>query len=218
MKRFLYFQILVAVFCLLPLTSYGADNYYIDNKHVLLYKLINWWYHCPPEECDSICGKKIKCISDQVIGIEYQKKQSVLKLSINGNFADLLIPFKQNDNSFGPAIFKCKTLNKRYFGSAKADDYTNCLTPPCEFKFESVWPSSFKALKKIESRLAIVIEGVVAGLLNDKIVLYRAAGENIEYCKDVKAKIDSDGNYPISISIIDSGTNVLLAEYLAVWK
>ena len=50
MKWFLSFTFLLSCFFIVNNDAFCSETYYIDNNRVLLYKIINWWYDCLPEE------------------------------------------------------------------------------------------------------------------------------------------------------------------------
>ncbi|MCG8686895.1 MAG: hypothetical protein MI892_18585, partial [Desulfobacterales bacterium] len=82
--------------------GYSSEKYYIDDSPVLLYKVINWWYHCLPEEAEFLCGKSVKWSNRGDEKISYNKEKRVLELNVTGGYASMLsavAPCNQCDQS-----------------------------------------------------------------------------------------------------------------------
>ena len=71
------------------------ETFYIDKNSVLLYKVINWWYDCLPEDSDQLCGRLLKYQILDNAKVEYNEAEMILKLGIKGGFTGQLSIFKQ---------------------------------------------------------------------------------------------------------------------------
>lgn len=74
--------------------GHADEEYYINGNPVLLYKTINWWYDCRPEDSNQLCGRVIQCKNNGNVRIEYNDVEMKLKLTVEKGFADLLGIFK----------------------------------------------------------------------------------------------------------------------------
>ncbi len=147
-----------------------SEKYYIDNQNVfLLYKIINWWYDCQPKDNYLFCGKTIKCTNLANACIEYTQSKSALKISIQKGLADQLSIFKTCNGCFGPSYLRCIWQNEKYLGKGKAVPTKNLN----QFIFLHIDKTHALILKNIEKKIVFVVEGKIAGLMNDgKIALH----------------------------------------------
>ncbi len=214
MKLFLSFTIVLSCVLIINHDAFCSETYYIDNNRVLLYKVINWWYDCLPEESSKLCGSLIKCQSKGNAQVEYNETEMILKLQIKGGFADLLSTFKQCEQCFGPSYLKCTWLNKKYFGSGEAVFVvSNELPAMSAFIINNIDKKQGQLIRGIEKDILFEIQGVIGGLLNGKIALHQA-GNFIKTCPG--APQSRDDCFPISLKIINSHTKEVLAKYSAI--
>ena len=212
-RKYLTILLLIALFT--PVFGLATEKYYIDQQPVLLYKIINWWNTCLPDDCGLFCGKTIFCTDQGNVNIEKDTTGSDLKLRVNGNFAEMLAPFRQSEAFFGPNRLQCKWLNQKYFGDGTAEDLKDTVNGQSEFRFRSVSETHVQLLKKVEKDIGVVLKGVIGGLINSKIALHRA-GKMSNYC--FKSNANNRKQFPISLMIVNAQTTEVLAEYTALWE
>lgn len=189
-----------------------SEKYYIENQNVLLYKIINWWYDCQPEDNFLLCGEKIKCNNLGNACIEYAQSKSVLKISIQGGFADLLSIFKTCDRCLGPSYLRCIWQHEKYLGKGKAASI-NKLN---QFIFVHIDTIQAKILKDIEKDIVFVVEGHILGLTNDGKVALHNTGAILKKCpNDTNEK---NAIFPITVTIKIDSTDEIIAQYIAVWS
>lgn len=210
MKRLSFWIIAFSWLLLLNQNAFCDEIYAIDGEPVLLYKIINWWYYCPPEESAELCGSRIQCRSRGDSQVEYDPAKSLLVLRIPGGFADMLSIFKNCTHCFGPSYLKCTWLNPKYFGSGKAAVVTGDTPAVSAFAFEKMDEGHARLLQGIEKQLEFKLEGTVGGLLNGRIALH-GTGDFLQSCPDRSG--GRDDRFQTSLKITHSGTNEILAEY-----
>jgi hypothetical protein len=209
MKSFLRIAFIVLCF---SHTAHCTEIYSIDGNQVLLYKIINWWYDCLPEESDLLCGSLIKCQNKGNAQVEYNQSENILKILITGGFADLLSVFRERGQGFGPAYLHCTWLNKDYMGDDNAAIIPDKLQTLNSFTFQKVGQSQARRIRDIEKDILFELEGVIFGLMNGKIALYQ--GDNLlKTCPDAR----QEGIYPC-LKIINGNTNETLAKYSVTFE
>ncbi len=217
MKWFLSFTIVLSCFHITMPVSYCSESYYINNNRVLLYKIINWWNDSLSEESIQFCGRRIKCQNEGETQVEYNQSQMMLKLNIKGGFADLVSIFKQCEQCFGPSYLQCTWLNQKYFGNGEAVIVQDELPAIGALFFNNINKKGWRLIRSIEKNIELVLEGVIGGLLmmNGRIALHQA-GSFLKTCPGAsQSRYDS---FPISLKIINSHTEEVLAKYTAIWK
>ncbi|GAB6145977.1 hypothetical protein JCM12294_34170 [Desulfocicer niacini] len=209
--KWLPFYIIV-ISCALTInhTAHCTEIYYISNNRVLLYKIINWWYDCLPEESNLICGSIIKCKSKGDTQVVYDETEMKLKLQINGGFAEQVSIFKQCEQCEGPSYLKCTWLNKKYFGNGEAAIISNNLSAINAFILNNIDTRHGRAVQSIEKDIEFELEGSIGGLLNGRIALHQS-GKFIKTCS--AAYLGLSDNFPVSLKIINSKTKEVLAIY-----
>lgn len=208
------FLLLVLFFFYLHLNSRTAscsEVYRIDNQSTLLYKTINWWYDCLPQDNYFLCGKAIKYSNYGNARIEYTESMSILKISVQRGFADLLSIFKNCDDCLGPSYLRCIWLNEKYFGKSKATPVSHMN----QFIFHPMDKSQARIFKKLEKNIIFIVEGNILGLINEgKIALYNT-GNLLKSCPN--AVDDKGAIFPITVKIMNAKNDEILARYLAIW-
>lgn len=189
-----------------------SETYYIGGNRVLLYKIINWWYDCLPEESNQLCGSLIKYQNKGNSQVEYDETESILKFQINGDFAGLLSIFKQCEQCFGPSYLKYTWLNKEYFGNGAAI-VSNNLPTISPFIIININKDYGLRIQDIEKDIVFELDGVIGGLLNGKIALHQV-GDFLKTCPKIFHA--HDNSFPISIRIINSKTKEVLAKYSTI--
>lgn len=216
MKRILFFAVVMAGLHLLCRDGLGSETYFIDHQRVLLYKIINAWYDSPPEESERLCGLPIQYHNQGNVRVEYNGlEEQALHLQINEDPADLLSVLKPCQRCFGPAFFQCTWLNKKYFGKGEAVVLSNDPKTISVFRFHLVGEKQARHLQRIEKDIALVIEGVVRGLLNGKIALHRS-GTLIRECPGGSSP--GEENTSIVLKIVNFRTKEVMARYIAVFQ
>ena len=208
----------IVLACLL-FGSYDAfclETYFLDDQRVLLYKIVNWWYDCLPEESSLLCGSKIKCRSTGDARVDYDEKKMALKLQINGGFADLVSIFKQCERCFGPEYLKCTRLNEKYFGSGEAVAVSIDMPGASAFHFLKIDRNHARKIQSIEKDIVFELEGSVGGLLNGKIALHQAAETFIKTCPEISQ--NPEAAFPVFLNIVNADTGEVLAKYSTVWE
>ncbi len=189
--------------------AYCEEYYHIDNQRVLLYKVINWWYDCLPEESTQLCGSRIKYENRGNTRILHDDSGKKLTLGIDGGFAELLVLFKQCHGCRGPSHFVCTWLNRKYFGKGRAKMFGRHQS----FIFENVDRSQARAIRSVQHNLVFVVEGVIGGLMNGQVALHQG-GDLLKTCPT--QDLSPDEPFPIRIMIFNSKTKEMLATYRAV--
>lgn len=200
-KHFLFpASVLVFIFIFNSGALY-AETYYINNSRVLLYKLINWWYDCLPDESDALCGSLVKYERRSHVIVEYDKNTKNLILKTEGGFAaQLSVP-----------NLKCTWLDKTYFGGSKLSDITTQQFSAGEVTVKNIDVHQYRRIQNILQYLMFELEGKIVGLLNGQIALHRTS-PLIKTCP-VSLK-GPEKNSEISFRII----NVLTKEVIAIYS
>lgn len=189
-----------------------SEKYYIENQNVLLYKIINWWYDCQPDENFLLCGEKIKCKNIGNAFIEYTQSKSVVKISIREGFADQLSIFKTCDGCSGPSYLRCIWHNKKYLGKGDAASIIDLN----QFIFVHIDKIQANILKDIEKDIVVVVEGHILGLTNNGEIALHNTGAILKKCLNNTNR--KDGIFPITVTIKNNSTDEIIAQYIAVWS
>ncbi len=196
-------------FCTMPNFAACSEKYYINNKWVLLYKVINWWYDSLPEESHLLCGDHIECRSEGNIQIVYDAIEMKIRLSTKENFADLLSVFKQCEQCWGPSYLTSTWLNEKYFGGGKYVTSRDKCTTLNSYLFGKIERINAIRIKNIENDIGLELEGSILGLMDGKIALHQS-GTLLKTCQMDKNK----GGYPpISLKIVNYKSGEILANF-----
>ena len=191
--------------------AFGSETYYIDNHPVLLYKIINWWYDCLPDDSEQLCGNLIKCQNVGNTWVEYNEAEMVLKMHIKGGFAELLSIFKQCQECFGPSFLECVWLNEKYFGTGEAAIIPGDFPAINTITINRVEKNQVRLIRSIRKDIVFILEGVIGGLLSGRIALHHE-GTFIKPCPQDSQDLFDD--HPISLKIINRNTKELLVKYV----
>lgn len=187
-----------------------SNKYYIENQRVFfLYKVINWWYDCPPKDNYLFCGKSIKCTNLGNACIEFNQSKSALKISIPKGLADQFSIFKTCDDCFGPSSLQGIWLNKKYFGKGSMELVTNLN----QFTFLHIDKNQARILKDFEKDIVFIVEGYVRGLTNDGKVALHDTITILKKCSDNAN--EKSGIFPINVTIKINSTDEIIAHYVA---
>jgi len=211
-NRFLSLMFIFLFLHLIPSMASCSEIYRINNQSILLYKTINWWYDCLPNEQYLLCGKTIKCTNNGNAHIEYTQSKSVLKISIREGLADQLSIFKNCDGCLGPSSLRCIWDNKKYFGNGKAAPMNDLN----QFVFFHIDKIQARVLKDIEKDIVFIVEGNIMGLMNDGKIALHNTGTILKRCPNNTEK--KGDRFPITVKIINAMTEEIIAKYLVNWS
>ena len=209
------FRYLLAVLFMLvlfrPSAASGAESYYIEGSRVLLYKIINWWYDCLPEDSRMLCGLPVRCDTSGEAVIRYREADSQLTLGLARDLAGQLSLFAPCTGGPGPARLRCTWLNRAYFGRAAAAPVIQDGGSVTALVFHRVGRQYHRRLQAVENSIRIELTGRIGGLMDGKIALY-TKGPFIKSCPGSLSGKD----FPVSIAIFNGVTNEALARYTMV--
>lgn len=206
----------IVLVCISTIPNYAAcsEKYYINNNQVLLYKTINWWYDCLPEESHQLCGSLIRCQTKGNIKIEYDVIEMKLRLNVKESFADLFSIFKQCERCWGPSYLKLTWLNKEYFGDGKFITSTGKCATVNSYIFAHIERTHAEQIQSIVGAIGIEVKGIICGLMDGKIALHHA-GKLLKTCQADSE--NQDEFFPITLKIVNSQTEEILAKLSVVF-
>jgi len=214
-NRFVHLFLVLLCIHIFSFDAFCEETYRIDNNRVLLYKIINWWYDCLPDECDLFCGKTVECDNRGNAEIEYSAADMTLKLKVKGGFADLFSIFKACKDCYGPSYLECRQLNRKYFGNGKAVGIHAGFRGFNEFVFNAISSSQAQSVRNIKDDIKFVLKGRIGGLVGGKVALHQA-GQFQKACpKDPK---NQKAAFPITLKIVNAQTDEILAIYSIGWN
>ncbi len=207
----------IVLVCVFTMPNYAVcfEKYYINNNQVLLYKIINWWYDSLPEESHQLCGYLIRCQDKGNFQIQYDAIEMKLRFNAKESFADLLSIFKQCEQCWGPSYLKLTWLNKEYFGDGQFIASTDKDSTVNSYIFAHIERTHAQQIQSIVDVIGIELEGVICGLMNSKIALHNA-GKLLKTCQAGSEK--QDENFPITLKIVNSQTEEILAKLSVIYN
>lgn len=186
-----------------------SEKYCIDDQNVfLLYKLINWWYDCQPEDNYLLCGKTITCINRGNACIAYTRSRSALTISIQTGLADYLSILKTCNACVGPSYLRCTWQSEKYLGKGRALPTKNLN----QFTFRHINKVQARILKGMEKKIAFVVQGKIVGLMNSGKIALHNSDDLLKRCP-INAK-EKDRIDPITVKLKNTSTNEMIAQYL----
>lgn len=187
---------------------------YIDNKQVLLYKIMNWWNIDSNQNDITPCHKAVKYKRIGNIKVKYNDKSKELTLIFKNSFADLVDILKECKNCYGPEYLENIFLNQEYFKNATTKNITKELSLLKKLTVNNVSKKEASKIIHMEQDITIILEGFIGGILSisNNISLHQA-GIFFRSCPK-KGKND----FPIKFTIVNTSTNALLIGYTGVWK
>ncbi|WP_027362442.1 hypothetical protein [Desulfospira joergensenii] len=215
MKWLPLYIIIISCCLIIDHAGHCSETYHIGNNRVLLYKIINWWYDCLPEESNALCGLTVKCRSRDDTQVVYNETEMILRLQIDGGFAGQFSIFKQCEPCLGPSHLKCTWLNKKYFGKGEAAIISNDFQAIRIFTIKNIDKYHGQIIQNLEKDIEFELEGSIGGLLNGRVALHRA-GDFIKTCSTPSHGLGD--SLPISLKIINSNTKEILATYSAIME
>jgi hypothetical protein len=195
--------------------AYCNEIYYIDNNPLFLYKTINWWYDCLPEESKKLCGRPIKCSNTGNAEALYDEASKNIELQIKGGFATMLLAFKKCKQCYGPSFLHCIWLDQNYFNDTNADVILNDSSTISGFTFSDIEKEQAQHIQSTTHDLQFILEGVIVGLSNGRIALH-ASGDLLKRCNE--APQGPDEGYPITLKIKNTSTNEIIAMFDMSWE
>lgn len=212
--RFYKSTLFLILYLFLFRSAYCDEIYYIDNSPLFLYKTINWWYDCLPEESKKLCGRPIKCSNIGNALVEYDKRNKNLEISIKGGFATMLLAFKKCKHCYGPSYLHCIWLDQKYLNGTTANVIIDDLTTIVGFTFSNIEKEQAKYIQSISHDMQFILEGAIGGLSNGRIALHESS-DLLKRCN--RASPDPNKKYPITLNIINTCTNETIAIFNMFW-
>lgn len=179
-----------------------------------MYKVLNWWNDSLPEDDSLPCGDKLKCQSTGGITLEYDELQMILKIHPAGGFGDLVSLFKRCEQCYGPSSLKSSWLSEKYFGKGEAVIIPKTETSIRLVVFNNISKKQAFFIRTIEKDVTFVLEGKIGGLLLDGKIALHHVGDFLKSCPKVGQ--NQEDSSPVSLTIINSQNEEVMAKYLAV--
>lgn len=204
-------------FCLILLFrhAYCDEIYYIDNSPIFLYKTINWWYDCLPEESKKLCGRPIKCSNTGNTQAWYDEPNKNIELKIKGGFATMLLAFKKCKQCYGPSYLHCIWLDQKYFNGTTANVILNDSWTISGFTFFNIENEQAQLIQSITHDIQFILEGVIGGLSSGQIALHESSNL-LKKCNAASQNLDE--RYPITLKIINTSTDETIAIFKMFWE
>lgn len=164
---------LALILCCIPRLSTTSELYFLDNSQVLIYKIINWWYHAPTEESGQLCGKNLRYVNTGESNVSYVENGSAIKISIDDGFASMLSIVKECEACSKPYSSQSAWLNDEYFPGASATltIEESVFTNEYSILIEKTTNGTFAKIKGNKKQLVFTLIGRVQGLQNGKVAL-----------------------------------------------
>ncbi len=146
--------------------AFGSEVYYIDDRPLFLYKTINWWYDCLPEQAGTLCGKPIRCSNTGNARVEYDADQKEMAIKIYGGFAVML-----SISEPGFSSLKDVWLNPAYLHSTASAVLASDASGITGLVFKHVEKTRAQQFRDMAPDLRFSLEGRIMGLANGRIAL-----------------------------------------------
>ena len=159
----------------------GEEAYSINGNQVLLYKVINWWYDCLPEESDRLCGQILSYRSFGNTQVDYNDEKEILTVYMAAGFTDMMSIFNPDAQGGNAPFLKCTRLNEKIFENAAVDDITGFLSVNGRLSLKDVKKDWAANLYRMKSHIGIEVKGRIHGLLNGRIALH-PQGDFLKFC------------------------------------
>lgn len=157
--------------------SFFAEKCFIDNRYVLLYKVINWWNDNAIDDNNFICSRRLRCELVGMSELLYNSTTSSLTIKSNYQIEDLISVFKECKKCKGPSYLICTYLNNKYFGSNPVKSIRP-IYPTINFiVIQGITDKNANRLIINQEKIGIELEGTVGGLVlkNGKIAFHQNA-------------------------------------------
>ena len=187
---------------------------YIDNKQVLLYKIMNWWNIDSNHNNITTCNKTIKYKRIKNIKVKYDNSTKELVLLLKNRFASLVDILKDCTHCYGPEYLENTFLNQNYLKDATTKNITKELSLLNKLVFNNVNEKDASKIMNMEKDITLILEGVIGGILSksNNISLHQA-GSFFRSCPKKDKK-----NFPIKFTLLNISTNKTLVTYSGIWK
>ena len=187
-----------------------STEYYLDDKRVLLYKILNHWNLADSYDYEEPCGRDIKAKLNSGIDLHYDKKKQKVTIDFDNSFAKLLSVVKECDDCKGYDGFKNVWFNSSYFQDINSTIKINKKQEIGAIIIYGISPSEFDRLDAEKDKLELRLEGKVFGLFlrSNKIALHRF-GVFLRECGNIK-------DFPFVIEIINKANKEILIKYNAI--
>lgn len=159
----------------------GTEAYYINGNRVLLYKVINWWYDCLPQESFDLCGYPIVYRNDGNVRVQYHLPTKELILTVTNGFAQMISLFNSEGQKKASRLINCIQLNERTFGEIKTEAFGGRFDISGQLVMQGIEKETAALFCQMEDGLRFEIKGRIAGLMNGRIALH-PDGEFIKSC------------------------------------
>lgn len=191
-------------------TAPGSETCTIDGNQVLLYKIINFWYDCLPEETGQICGTRLHCQSRGEARVGYTPGEKLLEIRVETGFMRLLAVAGKPGAGAGPGTLNCVMLNRAYFGRGTPAALSESPEETLTFRFYDLDRAHYRKLKRIEKDIAVEVEGPVSGLLDGRIALVKRDGL-LKHCPGLA--LPGGASPSVSVRLVIAKTREVLAVY-----
>ena len=84
-----------------------------------------------------------------------------------------------------------------------------------QYVFYGIHKKQAQVIKSMRNDLLFAVEGSIGGLSKDGTVSLHQSGVFLKRCP--KRSDDKGNNFPVTVKIMNTKTNEMLAQYMAVW-
>jgi len=182
-------------------------EYYIDDKRILLYKILNRWNISEIKDYNDPCGRNIKAKLSNGIGLLYKKELKSVTISFKNEFAKLLAPFSEDENTKNKKLFQLKWFNTIYLKNPISKIEPSSTNGISKIVLKNISYIEFQKLQAIKNNIEIELEGIIYGVFNksSKLAL-NSSGRFFRKCENIK-------EYGVVLKIKNKNSNELLVEY-----
>jgi len=182
-------------------------EYYIDDKRILLYKILNRWNISEIKDYNDPCGRNIKAKLSNGIGLSYKKELKSVTISFKNEFAKLLAPFSEDENTKNKKFFQLKWFNTIYLKNPISKIEPSSTNGISKIVLKNISYIEFQKLQAIKNNIEIELEGIIYGVFNksSKLAL-NSSGRFFRKCENIK-------KYGAVLKIKNKNSNELLVEY-----
>ena len=183
--------------------AWTAETYVVDDHPLLLYKLINWWYHCLPHEAHQPCGRSLTC-RNREIHTTWNAHLKQLSITTAKEFAAMtavLPPLPKGQES---SRISAVQMDTGILGKAQAWALFDRSGRFSALRLKPL--DKDRAGKLMAEKMVLVLSGPIRGLESGRIALYRS-GDRIRTCPDT-----GDGT-PVRLLLVHKQTRTVLAGF-----
>lgn len=127
----------------------------------------------------------------------------------------MLLAFKKCKLCYGPSYFHCLWLNQKYFNGATSNVILKDSSIIGGFTFRNIEKEQAQLIRSISHDIQFILEGVIGGLSNGQIALHES-GNLLKRCN--RAALYPDEKYPITLKMINTSTNEIIAIFNMFWE